>query len=282
MMRRFVTGSAVALGLIAFAPRAEAQEIQLTGPLKGAPAVRQLRLYREGRFEVAPSVSFTLLDEYRRTILVGGRVQYHFTDWLGLGVFGGFGAVSMATDLTEQINSVAIRNDRTAANVRQGDFAEQTARINYLAAPQVTFVPFRGKLSLFQKIFIDADAYLHGGVAFVGIEERRNCGAPNEIPCAPPVGSGDTRSFALESRMAVAPTFGLGLNFYASRFVSVGVEYRALPFSWNRAGFDSRGAGSNANFPDNRVNEEDRTFKFNQMLTLAVGLSFPTVPKTSE
>ena len=46
---------------------AEAQEIQLTGPLAGAPAVRKLRLHREGRFEVTPNVSFTLLDEYNRT-----------------------------------------------------------------------------------------------------------------------------------------------------------------------------------------------------------------------
>ena len=35
-------------------PKRSAQEIQLTGPLAGAPAVRKLRLYREGRFEVAP------------------------------------------------------------------------------------------------------------------------------------------------------------------------------------------------------------------------------------
>ncbi len=58
MKRRFVrtvlAALAVAAGLSA-AGAADAQELQLTGPLKGAPAVRHLRLYRQGRFEIAPS-----------------------------------------------------------------------------------------------------------------------------------------------------------------------------------------------------------------------------------
>jgi hypothetical protein len=68
MMRRFVqslcTMGAVLTGcaLLMTAAPAEAQEIQLTGPLAGAPAVRKLRLHRDGWFEVAAGSSFTLLD----------------------------------------------------------------------------------------------------------------------------------------------------------------------------------------------------------------------------
>src|SRR5262245_25331071 len=66
-----VAGAAFLGGMLVSERNASAQEIQLTGPLKGAPAVRHLRLYREGRIEFAPSVTFTLLDEYRRTMFVG-------------------------------------------------------------------------------------------------------------------------------------------------------------------------------------------------------------------
>src|SRR5580698_5419949 len=90
MMKRFISSLVVALGL-ASAGNAAAQEILITGPLAGAPAVRKERLYRSGRFEIAPTVSFTLLDEYKRTILVGGRLQYNFTEWLGFGVWGAYG-----------------------------------------------------------------------------------------------------------------------------------------------------------------------------------------------
>ena len=98
MMRRFLTILAVLLGIFATSRSASAQEIQLTGPLAGAPAVRQLRLHRAGRFELAPGIAFTLLDEYQRTILVGGRLNYNITEWLALGVWGAFGAVKTTTD----------------------------------------------------------------------------------------------------------------------------------------------------------------------------------------
>src|SRR6478672_6879479 len=85
IMLIFLTVLALLLVVFATSRSASAQEIQLTGPLAGAPAVRQLRLHRAGRFEVAPTVSFTLLDEYQRTILVGGRVNFNITDWLAIG-----------------------------------------------------------------------------------------------------------------------------------------------------------------------------------------------------
>lgn len=261
------------------ASHAIAQEIQVTGPLANAPAVEHLRRYRDSRFEIAPTVSFTLLDEYRRTIMFGARLQYNVTDWLGLGVWGGFGGVSTTTNLTDQIDKVAPRgtaagpNTRTATNLpnRPTAFADQTAKMQWVAAPQITLVPFRGKLSLFKTIFVDTDAYIHLGAAFVGLSERGTCGSKGEKLCS------DQASFNPVSRVAIAPTFGLGLTFYPSKVVSFGFEYRALPFAWNRSGFDTRGGGSNGESPDQKITSDDRTFKFNQMVTIFVGFSIGDV-----
>jgi hypothetical protein len=255
---------------------AAAQDIQRTGPLAGAPAVEHLRLYREGRFEVALSTSFTLLDEYQRTILPGVRLNYNLTDWFGVGVWGAFGAISSPTGLTNQIDTVAPRGPRTAINLpydptkptARGSFADQTAKIQFIANPQITLVPFRGKLSLFKSIFVDTDAYLHVGAAFVGLAERPNCGGGGtEKKC------GDPTSFKTESRIAIAPSFGLGLTFHASSLVSLGLEYRAIPFAWNRAGFDTRGKGSSGDAPDTKLTADDRTFKFNQMFSVFLGFT---------
>ena len=290
MKRRFVTtvlALVAAAGTLTAAGKASAQEIELTGPLKGAPAVRNMRLYREGRFEIAPTVSFTLLDEYRRTILVGGRLTYNIKDWIGIGVWGAFGAISSNTSLASEINATAPRDDLTAVNVNHSTdpsggnapFTNQTAKMNYLVAPQITFIPFRGKLAIFNKIFVDSDLYASAGGAIVGIQEREDCvqnAAAGGVACSNPA------SFGLTSKTKIAPTFGVGFTFYPGNWISLGVEYRALPFSWNRAGFDSRGAGTNGNFPDQQVNSKDETFKFNQMLTISVGFSLPTAPKISE
>jgi outer membrane beta-barrel protein len=286
MMKRFISGLVVALGL-ASAGNAAAQEILITGPLAGAPAVRKERLYRQLRVEIAPTISFSLLDEYRRTIFVGGRIQFNVTEWLAIGVWGADGAIQQTTTLTDEIDASAPRNGFTVSQVNHGPsvgggnyqtqpFASQTAQMNWVVAPQLQFTPFRGKLSLFQKIFVDTDAYLHLGVGIVGIQERESCGANGQVSCT------DQASFALASQTKFAPTFGIGLNFYATDFMSIGVEYRALPFSWNRAGFDSRGAGNNGNFPDGKIDSQDDTFKFNQMMTISVGFSLPAKPKISD
>ncbi len=276
-MRGFVTALTAVLGGLALLPalehKAEAQEIVLTGPLKGAPPVIHLRQYRKSRFEIAPMVSFTLLDEYRRNIIMGGRLQYYFTDWLGVGLWGG-GAVSTTTDLTDQTDEIAPRDAFTATNVapnkasqnKSPNFTDQTASMAWMIAPQVTAIPFRGKLALFQKLFVDTEAYFFAGVAFAGLNERADCGNGNGEPVC-----SDVKSFTLTSRLAVAPTFGLGLSFFLADFINLGVEWRAMPFSWNRGGFDSRGSGPNNNFPDGKINGDDQTFKFNQMIGISVG-----------
>lgn len=278
----FVIAAAIALGLTSAPKPAAAQEIQLTGPLAGAPSVRKLRLYREGRFEVAVGAGFTLLDEYKRTIFISGRLQYNVFDWLGLGVWGGVspGALSLNTDLTDKVEGNAPRNSRTAINLPSNkgapNFDEQVAQLRYVITPQVTFSPFRGKLALFQKLFIDTDLYVHAGAAFVGVSERGDCGAVGQISCT------DTKSFTRANRLAVAPSFGLGLSLYPSSLVSVNIEYRAMPFSYNRGGFDSRGTGPDASFPDNKIDSEDRTFKFNQMIFIGAGFHFPVKQKISD
>jgi hypothetical protein len=296
MKRRFVKAAlAVSLAVAAMSSSrpAHAQELQVTGPLKGAPAARHLRLYRKGRIEFAPTASFTLLDEYRRTLLVGARLNYFLTDWLGIGVWGAGGVWSETTTLTNEISQVAPRNVETVINVNHtggvpsmpgaspstigsnASFADQTAKLSYVIAPQATFIPFRGKLAIFNKIFVDTDLSLAAGLAIVGIQERQFCGGGGQLACY------DPRTFTLASQTKFTWTFGIDLNFYPSNLVSFGVEYRALPFYWNPSGFDARGGGPNGNYPDNQVNSSDDTFKFNQIVTLAVGFSFPA-PKVSE
>lgn len=297
MMRRFVksvlAGVAGLAALTALSAGAEAQEIQLTGPLAGAPAVRKLRLHRAGRFEVAPGVSFSLLDQYQHTLMPGAALTYHVTDWLGFGVWGGFGIqynVGLADELQEK--AITGRDCKskpfskacklTAVNLTHNDIAaDQLGKMQWMVAPQVQVVPFRGKLALFSSLFVDTDVNIFAGPAFIGLQERADCGKDTDgnalaLDCA------KQESFVLASRVAVAPTFGLGLNFYPSSFVGFGFEFRALPFSWNTSGFDNHGGGANGDFPDLSVNGNDREFHFNSMLTVHASFQFPTAIKTTD
>jgi len=287
--KRLVSVLAAALALFAFTEQAEAQQILLTGPLAGAPAVRKLRQHRKGRFEVAPAVSFTLLDEYQRTILLGAKLNYNFTDWLSFGAWGAIGsAIRIQTHLTEQIQSVNASRpltnadgtpttDRQLTKVNLGDdFKKQLGGIDWIVAPQLTAVPFRGKLALFQSIYLDTDLYFFAGPAFVGLTERKNCSNTEGDLCSGP------GAFNTATRVAVAPTVGLGFNFYINKWSALGFEGRLTPFSWNTAGFDTAGGGKDKKFPDNKIDNEDRQFSLNPMLSVSYSIYLPFQYKVSE
>ncbi len=297
--RRLLGALTACLALLASAPEAQAQEILLTGPLAGAPAVRKLRLYREGRFEVSPAVSFTLLDEYQRQILVGLRLNYNFTDWLAIGVWGAYGGSSeswplrIRTGLSDEIqqvnenrwaadpptaqnpNGASLARRLTAVNLGQ-EFEKQLGGIDWVVAPQITAVPFRGKLALFQSIYVDSELYFFVGPAFAGMSERGECGPDSSLTCDQP------ESFKKKSRVAIAPTFGLGFSFFVNKWNAIGFEWRAMPFAWNTGGFDTAGGGKDDEFPDNAIDSDDRDFHFNQLLTVSYNFYFPREYRVSE
>lgn len=286
--RRLLVTLAASLGLFALTETAGAQEILLTGPLAGAPAVRELRLYRQGRFTVTPSASFTLLDKYQRTILPGLELDYNFTDWLSLGVWGAFSPepLHLSLGLTKNIQSVnedracrdANGNPLVPSATPEGtacrltsvnlgpEFEDQLGQITWVAAPQITGVPFRGKVALFKSIYIDTELFFFAGAAFVGLSERRDCGPDGEFTCV------EGASFERESRVAIAPTAGLGFTFWANDWSGLSLQYRLLPFGWNSGGFDTAGGDPDGEFPDQAVDKSDRPYQFNQLLT--VGWSF--------
>lgn len=297
MNRKFTTRLLAALlaasGFVGLTERsAEAQEILLTGPLAGAPAVRKLRLHREGRFELSPTVTFTLLDEYQRTILLGAKLGYNFTDWLQLGAWGAYGGlIQITTGLAEEIqtqNAIRVQAalddptyqtpeaiERRLTAVSLGpNFEEQLGSIEWVVAPQITATPFRGKLAIFQSIYLDTDLYLFAGPAFVGLNERAEC----MDACA----SDNVNDFPMASRVAIAPTFGLGFSFYINDWAALGFEWRGLPFSWNTGGFDTAGTGKDEEFPDNRITDADQRFHFNQMLSVSFNINLPAKVRISE
>jgi hypothetical protein len=274
----------VGLGLFTASPEASAQEIQITGPLAGAKAVRRLRLHRNGRFDIAPHATFTILDEFKRHVLFGARLNYHFFDWLGVGLWGG-GGISYPTGLSDELQTKAVdgrrctggNNDslacrRTAVSLCKGGDclkSSQLGSIVWMLAPQVTFVPFRGKFSLFGKAFMDADIGLFVGPAIIGVNEREEC-----------EGGACATNFNLKHRITGTATFGLGFNFYPTNFLSFGAEFRGTPFLWNTSGFDV--ASKDGNDQDNNVNSDDRNFHFNPMISVFVSVQLPTKIKVSD
>jgi hypothetical protein len=286
-----VTGLVCLLGSQA----AQAQEILMSGPLAGAPAVRKLRLYREGRFEFTPSMSFSILEQYNKSMLLGATLNYNLTDWLAFGVWGGFGLIQMSTSLTDNIEKFhkarscpdpqgAAPTDvngrdltpldcrLTAVNLPyNGDLKRQLGQISWVGAPQLTVIPFRGKISMFSSFYLDTELRFFGGLAFVGLSERADC-----------KGNQCYTRHNRASRTAITGTFGLGLTFFTHQWGGVTLDWRALPLSRNIGGFDTAGTGLNDAFPDLNVDKRDRAFKFNQLIAVGYSIFLPFNYRVSE
>ncbi len=258
---------------------ARAQEVKITGPLAGAPAVMKLRLYREMRFQIKANASFTLQDEFTRTLLAGGQLAFHLTDWLGIGVWGGYAVAQFDTNLTDQIADKGQNNENNLLSLpTRGGFPNQIGKIQWIAAPQAIFIPLRGKLGLFEKLFVDTDFFIFAGVGLIGLEERDDANAINDNCTTPSPNPGCTATQSRSaSRMAIAPTFGVGLSLYLAKFLSMPIEWRALPFAWNTSGTDESGH-DRGDFPDDNINSDDRLFHFNHMVSVGLAFYLPVSP----
>lgn len=281
---RAVVAAACLAACLGLAPTASAQDALVTGPLAGAPAVRHMREYRSGHVNLIPGVGYTLQDEYARSLFVTLEANYHFLEWLGIGIWGGYNVAPIDTDLTTQVTRFGQTTDRNRLSLPDNTlFNQQIGRLSWTVALELMFVPLRGKLSLFQAVFIDTDLYIFGGVALFGVTER----APTSLAasgCDMSVGGASTPTCAASAtaradRVAVTPMFGVGMSFYANSWFGVMLEWRAFPFSWNPSGTDESGEGRDrmpgSGFPDGVIDGTDSRTTFNQMINIGLIFNLP-------
>jgi outer membrane beta-barrel protein len=267
----------------------QAQEIQITGPLAGQPAVRRMRQYRINRFQVTPTFGYTLQDEFARHLMVGAEANYHFLDFLGVGLWGAaanFGnAFGLDADLTSQVRS----NGQTTARNRlslpdPANFGSQVARLQGLLSAHVVFAPLRGKLALFQGAFVDADFYVLAGLTLAFVQERADVTDPNV--CAGTTTTDACRATQLDrkDRVAVAPMLGVGLNLYFNEFLGLALQWRAFPFNMNPAGTDEAGGvgDSSVSIPDGLITDADQRFYFHHMINIGLVINLPPEIRVTE
>jgi outer membrane beta-barrel protein len=284
------------LMMAALAPTsASAQEVQITGPLAGQPAVRHMREYRTGRFNLIPSVSYTLQDEFARSLFIGLEANYHFLEWLGVGIWGGYNPADINTDLTTQISTAGQTTDRNRLSLpTAGQFSQQVGRIRWAVSAHLIFIPLRGKLSLFQAVFVDTDLYIFAGVAVFGVDERASTvvgGVPSSA-CEAPSPTGQSTQACIDtqlartSRVLASPMFGVGLSVYANSWFGIAFEWRAFPFSWNPSGTDESGLDAEgrvgAGFPDGQIDGSDSRTTFNHMFQIGLIFNLPPEQQVTE
>ena len=133
-----------------------AQAASIQGPRRSAlerleegDAIRNRLLLRGGRFELTPTLGFTLNDAFQRNILFGAHLAYHLNDDWGLGITGVAG-FALDSDLAERIKS------ERADKVEDDSFSS----VGVLGTFEVIYTPLIGKFALFGRSVVNYDIHV--------------------------------------------------------------------------------------------------------------------------
>lgn len=193
-------GILAALTLLASTPTLAAN---IAGPRRSAlerleegDAIRRRMLLRGGRFEIAPTVGFTLNDAFKRNILFGANLGYHITDTFALGVTA-MGGVAFDTSLAEDV--ISLREER----------AEGFSNVQLMASGELVYTPLIGKFALFGRVVVNYDLHLLVGGGLASL-------------------SGDAADLDAASPMAVA---GVGFRAFVGDWMALNMQVRDYIFS---------------------------------------------------
>jgi outer membrane beta-barrel protein len=257
-MKRIIGSVVVALTVVFLASPAFAQRRH--NPLEGQPAIRHRLELRSLRFEVTPFAGFTMLNDFNNTAFGGVKLEYHLTDWIGIGgLFGGGAAVG--TGLKDQIEQTLFDSGDLKGGPSKTCADAAMNHVAYFAAGQVELSPFGGKFAVFSKAFMNYDFYIDLGVGMVGL--ANNLGAHNECPSDQYGGMNND----VNNGLKIGPTGAVGMHWFFNKFVALDLSYRAIVIKDNPSGRDTNG--------DKVVNSDDLKFGPKNFITLGLAFYLP-------
>lgn len=141
----------LALSLAAPAP---AWAAGIAGPKKSAlekleegDVIRNRVQLRGGRFEASPAFGFTLNDAFKRNVLLGAQLAYHFSESWAIAATA-FTGLSLDTGLAEDIGD--------KRDVKSDVFSD----VGLLASLEVYYTPIAGKFALFGRTVFPYDLHV--------------------------------------------------------------------------------------------------------------------------
>lgn len=263
-------------------------------PLEGQPAVRRRLLYLPGKFEIAPSVGFTFLQDFKHGFLVGAKAEYHipwcfgskfYKECLSVGAAFHYNAVDWDTELTTEIKSTLgtqfDQPDVNPAPTKQCLEDVVSHVVFVVTAPYLAYTPWFGKMSFLGQVFVNFDFYVMLGL---GIAYFKAGNFNKEA-----AGTGRTYADILNLNVKdknggirFGPSFGFGARFYILKWFGIHIEFRDIFLSqktgqgWNAAGFDKN--GSLDEIGRVVIDKKDRTSA--HMMYVTFGVSFFLPPAT--
>lgn len=166
--------------------------------------VLQNRFFKKSlRPEIGIYAGSFLNEAYTDTVGVGGKLSFHFTEWLAVEAF------YTKTQVSDSEDKKALKQ-LIYDSVRGGTKVPEVEVNPVYAATDVTaaFSPFYGKLNFLDMMIVYSDLFLTGGVSSIDTFQGQKTGL----------------------------VMGIGQRFYFQKSMSLSVDYRNRTFVETRAG----------------------------------------------
>ena len=209
-------------------------------------AVQRMYVLRNGRFELAPSVAFTVNDQYVSHPGLGVGLNYWVTNVLAIGAnFLWYQGIESESDLNFSVR----RSARLAVPITEYQLG---AHLNF------TYVPIYGKFTMFNDAIFQWDSYLVGGVGMV---------RTRPVAVIDPA----VRTFDFDWRIAF--NVGIGIRVFITRFLTIFGELRDYLYLEKLENLEV--ALGNAREDPSTWIDEEATLTNNVSVHIGVTLFFP-------
>lgn len=272
--------------LVAVAPLSASA--QRRNPLAGQPAIRHRVEMRKLRFEVTPQFMVSTNQDYRHSFGPGGNLQFHITDWIGIGLSGSYHFTANTTLEDRIVSQLPDGGYTTGPQPTKQIHNERVLNLNALASVYASLTPWAGKFAMFGSAFANYDFFVNLGLGLVNYTQNNCCANIADPPL--PTGGGTVADPNLQDAsqfagLKVGGMVGVGVHIYFTQWFGLQLELRDYFVRSNPGGLDTdgdrllcsgqQGAPRGSSIPCNGHNDET----IQNHIFFGVGLTFMLPPK---
>jgi len=284
-MKKAILVMAALLGVApGFATKAHAEGRRLNG-LHEDYAVRQRKLLVKHRFEVTPLFESSLNADFLHVVGGGGKLEYHLSDKLSIGVIGVFSTQFNTTLVDHIVDTLPMTPDGRIPS--QDQFLQHLNTMPVHGAAYVSITPWYGKLAAFSQAYVAFDFYFQGGVSFATL--KNDCDTTNVcndthpgtsimngMDSIPP-DNNPNNDPPLNDGQRIGLYLGGGIHVFLNDFIALDLTVRDYMFSDNPSGADYNAdlfVGKNET-----TGEDDNRFLNHLFFGAGLSIMFPTTVK---
>lgn len=276
MMRKIIPFTAL-LAATALCGQAVAERPE--SPLIKQPAIRKRTEMRRMRFELTPHFMVSMNQAYKQAFGPGLTLQFHFLDWLGVGVEGSY-MFNSNTPLETKVRGTLLPISNAdyqppGPQPTQSIHDSRVLAINAAISAYLVLTPFSGKFAIFSAGFLKYDLYAMVGVGLLNYVQKdpaegrridRDASGNYTLPLDPNV-----QDPTIYAGFKAGGMFGFGIHMYFNNFIGLQLEMRDYIVSANPGGGDVNA--------DRQLTKKDEKVQNNLFFGLGVTILLPPNPK---